>query len=181
MEPAAMVRCAHTLLRALKEDLAEAKSVAPTFILLLDCGCDFIAYDNVLLNSPAGRAAIAESLRGKAIQTGARGVLIGMDSYAFVPNVQAITTAHEKLVRAAAAAGIDAMVRSGFGRKSEAISITLQTSAFHVLLQQLYTRGDGNSIVFGELRTTDSRECHQAPVIATGLFNVFSPRQTNRT
>ena len=79
------------------------------------------------------------------------------------------------------AAGIDALARSGFGHKSEAISITLQTSAFHVLLQQLYTRGSGNSIVFGELRTIDSRECHQAPVIPTGLFNVFSQRQTNRT
>jgi hypothetical protein len=104
---------------------------------------------------PRSRNACAKEHSGAEAQA----VLIGLDSYAFVPDPEAIATANKKLVETALAAGIDALARSGFGRKSEAISITLQTSAFHVLLQQLYTRGSGNSVVFGELRTIDSREC----------------------
>lgn len=180
MELAAMVRCAHALVRAMKEDLAKTRTVEPVFVLLQKNACDFVAYDPLLLQSPPGRTAIADNLRQRAIQTGAAAVLIGMDSYAFVPDLEAIATANERLVQAATTAGIDALVRSGFGRKSEAISVSLQTSAFHVLLQQLYTRGNSNSIVFGELRRVDSREYGNTPVISTGLLNVFSLGRAGR-
>ena len=54
--------------------------------------------------------------------------------------------------------------------------MTLQTPAFHLLVQQLYTRGD-NSIVFDELRTFDSRE---VPMEAAGLFNIYGGQHVTR-
>jgi hypothetical protein len=54
--------------------------------------------------------------------------------------------------------------------------VTLQTPAFHLLVQQLYTRGD-NSIVFGELQTFDSRE---VPMEAAGLFSIYSNQHVTR-
>ena len=120
MEAAAMVRCAHALVRAMKEDLAKARAVEPVFVLLQKNACDFVAYDPLLLQSPPGRTAIAENLRQRAIQTGATAVLIGMDSYAFVPDLEAIATANERLVQAATghrrpgAVGIRTKERSDF-------------------------------------------------------------------
>ena len=80
------------------------------------------------------------------------------------------------MVQAAAGAGIDALIRSGFGKTSEGLSVTLQTPAFHLLVQQLYARGD-NSIVFGELRTLDSRE---VPMEAAGLFSIYGGQHVTR-
>jgi len=91
---------------------------------------------------------------------------MGLDSNCFIPDLAAMREANPRLVQAAAGAGIDALIRSGFGRKSEGLSVTLQTPAFHLLVQQLYTRGD-NSIVFGELQTFDSRE---VPMVAAGAI-----------
>ena len=84
--------------------------------------------------------------------------------------------ANPRLVQAAAKAGMDALIRSGFGKKSEGLSITLQTPAFHLLIQQLYVRGD-NSIVFGELQTFDSRE---VPMKAAGLFSIYTNQHVTR-
>ena len=71
---------------------------------------------------------------------------------------------------------LDALIRSGFGRKSEGISVTLQTPAFHLLVQQLYTRGD-NSIVFGVSQTLDSRE---VPMEAAGIFSIYGGQHVTR-
>jgi hypothetical protein len=101
---------------------------------------------------------------------------MGLDSYCFVPDLAAMMEANPRLVRAATSAGIDALVRSGFGTKSEGISVTLQTPRFDLLVQQLYTRGD-NSIVFGELRTLDSRE---VPMEAAGLFSIYGGQHVAR-
>ena len=180
MESAAMVRCAHTLVRTMKEELAETRTVEPIFILLCDHGCHFIAFDPVLFNDIAGKEAMSASLRQRAAQEGARGALIGTDSYAFLPDLEAIRRANQNLVRAATAAGIDALIRSGLGRKSEAISVSLQTPTFHLLFQQLYTRGRGNSIVFRELLTIDSREYDSSPVISAGFFDIFTLRGAAR-
>ena len=67
-------------------------------------------------------------------------------------------------------------MRFGLGKKSEGISVTLQTPTFHVLIQQLYTRGD-NSIVFGESQTLDSRE---VPMEAAGLFSIYGSQHVIR-
>jgi hypothetical protein len=172
MEAAGMVRCAHTLMRAMKEDLQERGKVEPVFVLLHGYGCDFIHFDPQLLNDSCGEAAIAHTISCRAAEVRADGALIGMDSYAFVPNMEAILSTNERLVRAASDNGLDALVRSGLGRKSEAISLNLQTPAFHLLLQQLYTR-DSNGVAFEELAAIDSREFTGVPVIVTGLFNIF--------
>jgi hypothetical protein len=157
----------------MKEELAAARTLEPKFVLLHDQGCDLIAYDPALFHNAPGKAAIASSLRRRANEINAHGALIGVDSFAFRPDLAAISGANEKLVRAAAAAGIDALVRAGFGVKREAIAVSLQTPAFHLLFQQIYTRGVANSIVFGDLVTVDSRDYDGDPVIAMGWFNVF--------
>ena len=180
MDNASMVRCAHELVRTLKEDLARTRSVEPVFILLGRSSCDYIVYEPALFGTPDGRQAIAGSLRRRARETGAQAALIGMDSRAFVPDLEALGTANEKLVRAAADAGIEALVRCGFGRQSEALSVVLQTPGFHLVLQQLYTRGAGNSIVFDRLLTIDTREYPACPVATTGLFDVFTLDRTIR-
>jgi hypothetical protein len=157
----------------MKEDLAAARAVEPKFVLLHNRGCDLIAYDPALLKSTLGKAAIQDSLRRRASQMKAHAVLIGMDGYVFIPDLDAISAANEKLVRAAAAAGIDALARSGLGMKKEAIAVSLQTPAFHVLLQQIYSRGAAQSIVFGELLTVDSRDYDGFPQMAMGWLNIF--------
>ena len=101
---------------------------------------------------------------------------MGLDSNCFIPDLTAMREENPRLVQAAAGAGIDALVRSGFGRKSEGVSVTLQTPAFHLLVQQLYARGD-NSIVFGELQTFDSRK---VPMEAAGLFHIYSNQHVTR-
>jgi hypothetical protein len=80
---------------------------------------------------------------------------MGLDSNCFISDLTAMREANPRLVQAAAGAGIDALIRSGFGKTSEGLSVTLQTPAFHLLVQQLYARGD-NSIVFGLRRPA----CH---------------------
>jgi hypothetical protein len=159
-------------MRAMKEDLQETGKLDPVFVLLHRCGCDFIRFDPQFLNESCGKAAIAHTISCRAAEIRADCVLIGMDSYAFVPDMEAILSTNERLVRAASDNGLEAKVRSGLGCKSEAISLNLQTPAFHLLLQQLYTR-NSNGIAFEELVTIDSREFSGVPVIATGLFNIF--------
>jgi hypothetical protein len=176
MEPNALVECANELMRALKEELAERGTVTQAFILLHERDCEVLTFSPCLFESAGGRAAVARAFRNRALQTEVHGTLIGMDSNCFIPDLTALREANPRLVQAAAGAGIDALVRSGFGRKSEGLSITLQTRAFHLLVQQLYTRGD-NSIVFDELRTFDSREI---PMEAAGLFNIFGGQHVTR-
>ena len=176
MEPNALVECANELMRALKEELAERGTISPAFILLHETDCEVLTFSPRLFKSAEGRAAVARACRNRALQTEAHGTLIGMDSNCFIPDLTALREANPRLVQAAAGAGIDALVRSGFGRKSEGLSITLQTPAFHLLVQQLYTRGD-NSIVFDELRTFDSRE---VPMEAAGLFNIYGGQRVTR-
>ena len=176
MEPNALVECANELMRALKEELAERGTVTPAFILLHDSDCEVLTFSPRLFESPEGKAAVARAFRNRAHQTGAHGALVGLDSYCFIPDINALREANPRLVQAAAGAGIDALIRSGFGRKSEGISVTLQTPAFHLLVQQLYTRGD-NSIVFGELQTFDSRE---VPMEAAGIFSIYSNQHVTR-
>ena len=163
-------------MRALKEELAERGTISPAFILLHETDCEVLTFSPRLFKSAEGRAAVARAFRNRALQTEAHGTLIGMDSNCFIPDLTALREANPRLVQAAAGAGIDALVRSGFGRKSEGLSITLQTPAFHLLVQQLYTRGD-NSIVFDELRTFDSRE---VPMEAAGLFNIYGGQRVTR-
>src|ERR1700722_16433916 len=176
MEPNELVECANELMRALKEELAERRTVTPAFILLYAKDCEVLAFPPRLFASAEGNAAVARTFRNRALQTGAHGALMGLDSNCFIPELTAMREANPRLVQAAASAGIDALVRSGFGRKSEGLSITLQTRAFHLLVQQLYTRGD-NSIVFDELRTFHSRE---VPMEAEGLFNIFGGQHVTR-
>jgi len=168
MEPNALVECANELMRALKEELVEQGTVTPAFILLHERDCEVLTFSPRLFASAEGKAAVARAFRKRALQTGAHGALMGLDSNCFIPDLTAMREANPRLVQAAAGAGIDALIRSRFGRKSEGLSITLQTSAFHLLIQQLYVRGD-NSIVFGELQTFDSRE---VPMEAAGLFSI---------
>jgi hypothetical protein len=175
MEPNALVECANELMRALKEELAESGTVTPAFILLHEKDCEILTFSPRLFASAEGRAAVSRAFRNRARQTGAHGVLMGLDSNCFIPDLTAMSEANPRLVQAAAA-GIDALVRSGFGRKSEGISVTLQTPVFHLLVQQLYSRGD-NSIVFGELQTFDSRE---VPMEAVGLFSIYSGQHATR-
>ena len=101
---------------------------------------------------------------------------MGLDSICFIPDFAAMKEANPRLVRAAADAGIDALVRSGFGRKSEGLSVTLQTPSFHLLVQQLYTRQE-SSIVFGGLQTFDSRKL---PMEAAGLFSIYAAHHATR-
>jgi autonomous glycyl radical cofactor GrcA len=77
---------------------------------------------------------------------------MGLDSNCFIPDLTAMREANPRLVQAAAGAGID------------------------LLVQQLYARGD-NSIVFGELRTLDSRE---VPMEAAGLFSIYGGQHVTR-
>ncbi len=176
MEPNALVECANELMRALKEELAESGAVTPAFILLHEKDCEIITFSRRLFASADGRAAVSRAFRNRARQTGAHGALMGLDSDCFIPDLAAMSEANPRLVQAAGDAGIDALVRSGFGRKSEGISVTLQTPAFHLLVQQLYSRGD-NSIVFGDLQTFDSRE---VPMEAVGLFSIYSGQHATR-
>jgi len=172
MENAAMVECAHELVRVMKEDLAVRKTVEPVLILLHASGCDLIRFEPALFTTQAGKNAIGTVFRKRAIEVRACGAVVGLDSHCLVPDVPAMLDANPKLVRAAAAAGLDALVRSGFGRKSEALAVTLETPSFELLIQQLYTR-DANSIVYGELVEYDSRKM---PVAAAGVFKVFGHR-----
>jgi hypothetical protein len=176
MEPNALVGCANELMRALKEELAESGTITPAFILLHERDSEILSFSPSLFASAEGRAAVSRAFRNRARQTGANGALMGLDSNCFIPDLAAMREANPRLVQAAAGAGIDALVRSGFGRKSEGISVTLQTPAFHLLVQQLYSRGD-NSIVFGERQTFDSRE---VPLEAVGLFNIYSGQHVTR-
>ena len=176
MEPNALVECANELIRALKEELVERGTVTPAFILLHERDCEVLTFPPRLFASAEGNAAVARAFRKRALQTGAHGVLMGLDSNCFIPDLTAMREANPRLVQAAAGAGIDALIRSGFGRKSGGISITLQTPAFHLLIQQLYVRGD-NSIVFGELQTFDSRE---VPMEAAGLFSIYTNQHVTR-
>ena len=176
MEPNALVECAYELMRVLKEELAERGTVAPAFILLYEKDCEVLTFSPRLFASAEGKAAVARAFRNRARQTGAHGALMGLDSNCFIPDLTAMREANPRLVQAAAGAGIDALIRSGFGKTSEGLSVTLQTPAFHLLVQQLYARGD-NSIVFGELRTLDSRE---VPMEATGLFSIYGGQHVTR-
>jgi hypothetical protein len=101
---------------------------------------------------------------------------MGLDSICFIPDFAAMKEANPRLVRAGADAGIDALVRSGFGKKSEGLSVTLQTPSFHLLVQQLYARGE-DSIAFGALQTFDSRKL---PMEAAGLFSIYAPHHATR-
>ena len=170
MEPNALVECANELMRAMKEELAESGTVTPAFILLHEKDCEVLTFSPRLFASEEGKATVSRAFRNRARQTGAHGALMGLDSNCFIPDLTAMREANPRLVEAAADAGIDALVRSGLGRKSEGLSVTLQTPAFHLLVQQLYSRGD-NSIVFGEQQTFDSRE---VPMEAAGLFSIYS-------
>lgn len=176
MEPKVLVECAHELMRVLKEELAARRTVQPAFIVVHDRDCEVLTFSPPLFASAEGRAAVARTFRNRALQTGACGALMGLDSNCFIPDLIALRDANPRLVRAAAAAGIDALMRSGLGKKSEGISVMLQTPTFHVLIQQLYTRGD-NSIVFDESQTLDSRE---VPMEAAGLFNIYGSPQVIR-
>ena len=176
MEPNALVECANELMRALKEELAESGTVMPAFILLHERDCEILIFSPRLFVSAEGKAALARTFRTRALQTGAHGALMGLDSNCFIPDHTAIREANPRLVQAAAAAGIDALVRSGFGRKSEGLSVTLQSPAFQLLVQQLYARRD-NGIVFGELQTFDSRA---VPMEAAGLFSIYSNQHVTR-
>jgi hypothetical protein len=176
MEPNALVECAYELMGSLKEELAERGTVAPAFILLYDRDCEVLTFSPLLFASAEGKAAVSRAFRNRARQTGAQGALTGLDSNCFIPDITAMSEANPRLVQAAAGAGIDALIRSGFGKTSEGLSVTLQTPAFHLLVQQLYARGD-NSIVFGELRTLDSRE---VPMEAAGLFSIYGGQHVTR-
>jgi hypothetical protein len=110
----------------------------------------------------------------------AHAVLIGMDGYILIPDLAAISAANERLVRAAAGAEIDALVRSGLGVKKEAVAVCLQTPTFHVLLQQIYSRGAAQSIVFGELLAVDSRDYGGFPQMAMGWLNIFPLERSAR-
>jgi hypothetical protein len=176
MEPNALVECAYELMGSLKEELAERGTVAPAFILLYDRDCEVLTFSPRLFASAEGKAAVARAFRSRARQTGAHGALMGLDSNCFIPDLTAMREANPRLVQAAAGAGIDALIRSGFGKTSEGLSVTLQTPAFHLLVQQLYARGD-HSIVFGELRTLDSRE---VPMEAAGLFSIYGGQHVTR-
>jgi hypothetical protein len=176
MEPNALVECAYELMRALKQELAERGTVTPAFILLHDRDCEVLTFSPRLFASAAGKAAVARAFRNRARQTGAQGALMGLDSNCFIPDLAAMREANPRLVQAAAGTGIDALIRSGFGKTSENLSVTLQTPAFHLLVQQLYARGD-NSIVFGEQRTLDSRE---VPMEAAGLFSIYGGQHVTR-
>ena len=176
MEPNALAECAHELMRVLKEELADRRTVEPAFILLHDHDCELLTFSPRLFASAEGKAAVARAFRNRAHKTGARGALMGLDSICFIPDFAAMKEANPRLVRAAADAGIDALVRSGFGQKSEGLSVTLQTPSFHLLVQQLYTRGE-NSIAFGALQTFDSRKL---PMEAAGLFSIYAPHHATR-
>ena len=176
MEPNALVECAYQLMSVLKEEIAERRTVQPAFILLHDRHCEVLTFPLHLFASAEGKAAVARTFRNRALQTGAQGALMGVDSYCFIPDLAAMREANPRLVRAATNAGIDALVRSGFGQKSEGISVTLQTPGFHLLVQQMYARGE-SSIVFGELRTLDSRD---VPMEGAGLFRIFGGQHVAR-
>jgi hypothetical protein len=165
MEPNALVECAYELMRVLKEELAERRTVQPAFILLHDRDCELLTFSPRLFASAEGKAAVARTFRNRALQTGAHGALVGLDSNCFIPDLASMREANPRLLRAA-----------GFGRKSEGISVTLQTPVFHLLVQQLYTRGD-NSIVFGVSQTLDSRE---VPMEAAGIFNIYGGQHVTR-
>jgi hypothetical protein len=172
MNDAAMVECAYELVRVLKDDLMSRNTVEPVLILLHDRGCDLIRFEPVLFTTQSGKDAIGAVFRRRATEVSAYGAIVGLDSHCLVPDIPAMLNANPKLVRAAAAAGIDALVRSGFGRKSEALAVTLETPSFELLLEQLYTRGE-NGLVFGELMDLDSR---RVPVTSAGVFKVFGRR-----
>lgn len=176
MEPNALVECANELMRALKEELVERGTVTPAFILLHERDCEVLTFPPRLFASAEGKAAVARAFRNRARHTGAHCALMGLDSNCFIPDLTAMREANPRLLQAAAGAGIDALIRSGFGKKSEGLSVTLQTPAFHLLVQQLYARGD-NSIVFGELQTFDSRE---VPMEAAGLFSIYGGQHVTR-
>ena len=176
MDPHALMECAHELMRVLKDELAERRTVEPAFILLHESDCEILTFPPHLFTSAEGKAAVARTFRNRAHQTGARGALMGLDSICFIPDFAAMKEANPRLVRAAADAGIDALVRSGFGQKSEGLSVTLQTPSFHLLVQQLYTRGE-NSIAFGALQTFDSRKLPMEPA---GLFSIYAPHHATR-
>ncbi len=169
MDDTAMVECVYELVRVMKEDLAARKTVEPALILLHARGCDLIRFEPVLFTTPTGKAAIAAVFRRRAMEMQACGAMVGLNSHCLVPDVPAMLSANPKLVQAAAAAGLDALVRSGFGRKSEALAVTLETPSFELLLEQLYSRAE-NGIVFGELLEYDSR---RMPVTSAGVFKVF--------
>src|ERR1700731_4557528 len=126
MEPNALVECANELMRALKGELAERGAVKPAFILLHERDCEILSFSPRLFASAEGKAAVSRAFRNRARQTGARGALMGLDTNCFIPDLAAMSEANPRLVQAAAGAGIDALVRSGFGRRSEGLSVTLQ-------------------------------------------------------
>ena len=176
MEPNVLVECAYELMRVLKEELADRGTVSPAFILLYDKDCEVLTFSQRLFRSAEGKATVARVFRNRARQNGAHGALMGLDSTCFIPDLTAMREANPRLVRAAAGAGMDALVRAGFGKKSDGLSVTLQTPRFHLLVQQLYVRGD-HSIVFGELRTLDSRE---VAMEAAGLFSIYGGQHIPR-
>ena len=112
MEPNELVECAYELLRVLKEELGERKTVTPAFILLHEKDCEVLTFPPRLFASAEGNAAVARAFRKRALQTGARGVLMGLDSNCFIPDLTAMREANPRLVQAAAGAGIDEIGRA---------------------------------------------------------------------
>jgi len=169
MEPNALVECAYELMGSLKEELAERGTVAPAFILLYDRDCEVLTFSPRLFASAEGKAAVARAFRNRARQTGAHGALMGARQQLLHPRPhrdargESTTGTGRRRRRHRCAHPI------GLRKTSAGLSVTLQTPAFHLLVQQLYARGD-NSIVFGELRTLDSRE---VPMEAAGLFSIY--------
>ena len=98
MEPNALVKCANELMRALREELAERGTVTPAFILLHDSDCEVLSFSPRLFESTEGKAAVARAFRNRAHQARARGALVGLDSYCFIPDINAMSEANPRLV-----------------------------------------------------------------------------------
>ena len=170
MEPIALVECANELMRALKEELAERGTVTPAFILLHERDCEILTFSPRLFASAEGKAAVARAFRKRAVQNGAHGALMGLDSNCFIPDLAAMREANPRLVQAAAGAGIDALIRSGFGGKSEGLSIP--ASRFHFGAATT-TRGKKSSLVSCRPSILKSQ-------MEAGLFSIYSNQHVAR-
>src|ERR1700721_2430155 len=111
MEPNELVKCAYELMRALKEELAERRTVTPAFIVLHERDCEVLTFPPRLFASAEGNAAVARTFRNRALRTGAHGTLMGLDSNCFIPDLTAMREANPPLVQAAAGAGTGVLVR----------------------------------------------------------------------
>jgi len=169
MEICALRLCAEELLRLLKEELAERKTVRPVIMLVRDGSLETVLFDPRLLRSEGSKDGLFAVVRRRAVESGADAMLIAVDSYCLIPNMVRMRATDQMILRGLVTEGIDALVAAGLGEKREALAVILQTPIYTLLLEQLYERGE-HSLVFGECRRIDS--CEQ-PLEPLGRFHIF--------